>query len=137
MWSNYIRPNSPTGMFSIITSLFSRSFSSEKCPTITVASFFFFFFRQTKELTLYSPLFSTDFHHFTGNPTVMGSSPCFSQKLFRAFAKASPLQFFSGTKRLFSNCFCLQRVPPSFFLIFCNRMNVEKSERARRYGLVF
>ena len=27
--------------------LFSRRFSSEKCPTLTVASFFSFFFRQT------------------------------------------------------------------------------------------
>ena len=33
--------------------LFNRSFSSEKCPTTTVASSFFF--HQTKELTLYVP----------------------------------------------------------------------------------
>ena len=34
------------GYFAIGT-VFSRRFSSEKCPTLTVASFFFFFFRQT------------------------------------------------------------------------------------------
>ena len=38
------------------------------------------FFRQTTDLIVYVPLFSTDF---------TGSSPCFSQKLFRAFAKAN------------------------------------------------
>ena len=37
--------------------IISWRFSSEKCPTNTAASFFLFFFRQTKELTLYAPLF--------------------------------------------------------------------------------
>ena len=46
------------------------------------------FSRQTTDLIAYVPLFSTDFTRFTVNPAVTGSSPCFSQKLFRAFAKA-------------------------------------------------
>ena len=48
-------------MFSpVILAVFGWRFSSEKCPTITVASFCFFFFRQTTELIVYVPLFSTD-----------------------------------------------------------------------------
>ena len=78
--------------------IFSRRFSSEKSPTITVTSFFCFFC-QTTDLIVYVPLFSIDFTRFTGNPAVTGSSPCFSQKPFRAFAKAdetegSPLSIF-------------------------------------------
>ena len=37
---------------------FSRRFSREKCPTLTVASFFFFFFSSDYNLTLIGPLFS-------------------------------------------------------------------------------
>ena len=65
-------------------------------------------------------LFSTDFNQLTGNPAFMGSSPCFDQKLFRAFAKVdntegSPLSLFFGTVRLFSNFSLLQRVPFDIF----------------------
>ena len=37
--------------------IFSRRFSREKCPTLTVASFFFFFFSSDYNLTLIGPLF--------------------------------------------------------------------------------
>ena len=65
-----------------------------------------FFLRQTTELTLYIPLFSTDFIRFKGNPVVAGSSHCFSQKLFCAFVKpdetkGSPFRFFLDFVRLF------------------------------------
>ena len=84
--------------------IFSRRFSS--------------FFNRTTDLTRYVPLFSTDVNRFTGNPAVTGSSPCFSQKLFRAFAKAdeterSLFHFFS-TVRLFSNFFAFKG-PPSIY----------------------
>ena len=67
------------------------------------------FFRQTTDLIVYVPLFNTDFTRFTVNPAVTGSSRCFSQKLFRAFAKADetegpPLSNFfrhSATFRIF------------------------------------
>ena len=39
-----------------------------------------FFFRQTTDLTLYVPLFSTEVNRFRGNPVVADPSPCFSQK---------------------------------------------------------
>ena len=102
--------------------IFSRRFSSEKSPTITVTSFFFFF-RQTPDLIVYVPPF-TDFTRsrvlvstvctrFTVNPAVTGSSPCFSQKLFRAFFwHCATLSIFFGALRLFS-IFYLQRVSPS------------------------
>ena len=60
---------------------------------------------------------------FTVNPAVTGSSPCFSQKLFRAI--------FFGTVRLFFRIFfCRQRVPPSSFLIFCSKLKFQKAQRA-------
>ena len=76
---------------------------------------FFSFFRQTTDLIVYVPLCSTTFTLFTVNPAVTGSSPCFSQNLFRVFAKAdetegSPLSIFSAL------CdFCARRVPPFTF----------------------
>ena len=88
---------------------------------------FFFFFRQTRDLIVYVPRFSTDFTRFTVNPAVTGLSPCFSQKLFRAFVKADetegPLfQFFFGTLRLF----CLRSVLPSSFLNILQQTKVPK-----------
>ena len=79
---------------------------NNKVPTLTVASFVFLFFRQTTELTLYVPLFSTVVNWFSGNPEVARSEPCFSQELFRAFAKpgetkGSPLSIFFGFERIF------------------------------------
>ena len=71
-------------------------------------------------------LFSTDFTRFTVNPAVTGSSPCFSQILFRG-----PLfQFFVDTVRLFFRFFCLPRVlPSSLFLIFCSKLKCQKAQR--------
>ena len=48
----------------------------------------FFFFRQTTDLILHVSLCSRDLARFTVKPAVTGSSPCFIQKLVRAFAKA-------------------------------------------------
>ena len=92
----------------------------------TFPSCFFFFFRQTTDLIVYV-LFSTEFTRFTVNPAVTGSSPCFSQKLFRAFVKAdetegSPLSILFGTVRLFS-IFLPSKGPTfKFFLIFCSKL---------------
>ena len=91
--------------------VFSRRFSSEKSPTITVASFF----RQTTDLIVYVPLFSTDFTRFTVNPAVTGSIPCFSQKLFSIICESGrdwrvTSSNFFGTVRLFFRFFLLQRV---------------------------
>ena len=45
--------------------------------------------------------------------------------------KGLPFHFFFGTVRLFSKIFqCLKRVPlSSFFLIFCNKIYVNKAQR--------
>ena len=45
-------PGFPTFLFHVNGSVFSRRFSSEKCPTITVASFFSFFRQTTISLWL-------------------------------------------------------------------------------------
>ena len=60
--------------------------------------------------------FLVDFTRFTVNPAVTGSSPCFSQKRFRAFAEAdetegSPLPIF------FRHC-------ATFFSIFPGRIGI-------------
>ena len=90
------------------------------------------FFRQTADLIVNVPLFSTDFIRFTVNPAVTGSSPCFNQKLFRAFAKADETEWsvpsfnFFSTLCDFSKFFCLQRVPPSSFS-FCSKLKCQKA----------
>ena len=43
--------------FILLSAFFCRRFSSEKCPTLTVASFFSFFFSSDYNLTLIGPLF--------------------------------------------------------------------------------
>ena len=65
-----------------------------------------------------------------GNSTVPGSGPCFSRKLFRAFAKAVEHEgwIFFGTVRLFFEFFCLQRVPLQIFDIL-QQTEVSKSPK--------
>ena len=98
-----------------------------------MASFFFFFFRQTTELIVYVPLFSTDFARFTVNSAVTGSSPCFGQKLFRAFAEAgetegSPLSIFLALCDFFSN-FLPSKGPTSKFFDILQQTKVPKSPK--------
>ena len=100
-------------------------------PTLDVPVLFLFFFRQTTDLIAYVPLFSTDLTWSTVNPAVTGSSYCFRQKLFRAFAKAdetegSPLSFFSAT---FSNFFAFKGSHLQVFLIFCSKLKYQKAQR--------
>ena len=105
--------------------------SSEKCLTFTSAVFSPIC--QITDLYLYV-LISTDFNRFTGNPAATGSSPCCSQKLFRAFAKADetegflPSFNFFGIVRLFLSFFTLKG-PFSFFFIFCNKLDFQKAQR--------
>ena len=110
-------------------SIFSRRFSSEKSPTITVASFFFFFFVK--------PQTSSCMYHFLA---VTGSSPCFSQKLFRSFAKADETEGYSFN--IFQHCatffefFCLQRVHPSFLKNSLQQTGFSKSRRVPTFAVL-
>ena len=108
-------------------SIFSRCFSREKCPTLTVASFLvgafsfkeksptitvasFFFFRQTTELIAYVPLF-TETDKFTqakfDQCKLTAKGPPFRFLPFlrnlqnRKTPKGPPFQFFFGTVRIF------------------------------------
>ena len=113
----------------------------EKSPTITVASFFFFFFfRQTTELIAYVPLFTeTDkftqakFHQckLTAKGPPFRFLPFLRNLQNRKTPKGPPFQFFFGTVRIFffENFQFVKRVPPSDFLIFCNRKYVNESQR--------
>ena len=115
--------------------VFSRRFSGEKSPTITVD--FFFFFRQTTDLIVYVPLFidftrslvlvSTVFTRFTVNPAVTGSSPCFSQKLFRAtfFGTVRLFQFFFRHCATLFRFFLPSKGTSKFFLIFCSKLKCD------------
>ena len=87
--------------------VFSWRFSTKRARLLQ----WLVFFRQTTELL---SVFGTEVNQFRGNPAVTGSSPCYSQKLFRAIhlqnrtrLKGLPFQFF-GFVRLFPR-------PPSFF----------------------
>ena len=91
-----------------------------------------FFFRQTTYLIVYVPLLSTDFTRFTVNPAITGSSPCFSQKLFRAFAKAdgtegSPL--FSALCDHFLRFFAFRGSHLQNVLIFCSKLKCQKAQK--------
>ena len=111
----------------------------EKSPTITMASFFFFFFRQTTELIAYVPLF-TETHKFTQAKfhqcKLFAKGPPFRFLPFlrnlqnRKTPKGPPFQFFSALCEFFFRKFLFfKRVPPSDFLIFCNRKYVNESQR--------
>ena len=107
--------------------IISRRFSSEKSPTITMASFF----RQTTDLTVYvlksgtssflkilqqtrepKSLKGLPFYVFRHYETVQNSHFSF---LFRKFQKKS-------------NFFCLQKVPFNF-LILCKKLDVQQARR--------
>ena len=84
--------------------------------------------------------FLADFNRFTVNPAVTGSSPCFSQKRFRAFEKHLKRTRLKGPLfNFFWHCefrffFRLQRVPPSsFFLIFCSKLKCQKAQRVSSF----
>ena len=119
-----------------VASLFSWRFSREKRPTLTVATFFLSFFlsdyRPHRVCTTFYRLHSRSHVLVSTRFTaVTGSSPCFSQKLFRAifFGTVRLFQFFFGTLRLFSIFFCRQKVPPSSFLIFCSKLKFQTAQK--------
>ena len=67
-------------------------------------------------------LVCTVFTRFTANPAVTGSSPCLSQKLFRAI--------FLGTVRLFFEVFlAFKGSHLQVFLIFCSKLKCQKAQR--------
>ena len=114
-----------------LESVFSRRFSREKCPTLTVAVFLLFFSSDHRLHSRSHVLVST---RLMVNPAVTGSSPCFSQKQF--FSELGDSFNFFGTVRLFFEFFCRrntmdvkksQRVPPfTIFGTVCN--TVQKSQ---------
>ena len=100
-----------------------------------------FFFFCSSDHRPHVPLF-TDFtlaHMYSSvvNPAVTGSSPCFSQKLFRAsfFGTVRHFQFFRHCAIFFRKFFLSSKGSPSSFLIFCSKL-VSKSPKSRPF-LVF
>ena len=115
-------PLSP--IFGIVRSfkmiIFSRRFSSEKNPTITVSSFF----RQTTDLIVYVPLF-TETDKFTqakfdqGKLTAKGPPfhflPFLRNLQNRKTPKGPPFQFFSALCEIFRKFLMSQKSPPFEF----------------------
>ena len=93
----------------------------EKSPTITVASFFSFFFRQTTELIAYVPLF-TETDKFTqaklDQCKLTAKGPPFRFLPFlrnlqnRKTPKGPPFQFFSALCDFFSKIFNVSKESP-------------------------
>ena len=106
---------------------FSRRFSREKCPTLTVASFFSSDHRPHRVCTTFYRLHSRSHvlvsTRFTVNPAVTGSGPCFSQKLFRpnSFGTVRLFQFF----QLFFEIFLMS----SHFFDFLQQTGFSKSRK--------
>ena len=87
------------------------------------------FFRQTTDLIVYVPLFSTT--RFTVNQRsrvrVLALARNFFEHLRKRTSLKGPLlQFFFATVRLILIFFCLQRVPPSSFLYFAAYQSAKK-----------
>ena len=97
---------------------------------------FFFFFRQTTELIAYVPLFTETIQAKSGQWKLSAKVPPFHFLPFlrnlqnRKRPKGPPFQFFRHCAKFFSKIFQgLKRAPPSSFLMFCNRMYVNESQR--------
>ena len=121
--------------------VFSRRFSREKCPTLTVASFFSSDHRPHRVCTTFYRLHSRSHvlvsTRFTVNPAVTGSSPCFSQKLFRAiFFGTVRLSIFFGTGDFFSKFFLSPKGLPFKFFDILQQTEVSKNPKGTPF-LVF
>ena len=108
-----------TSIFSSNTAVLVGAFLVKRVRLLQWLVFFFFFSSDHRPHRVCT-LFSTDFTRFTVKPAVTGSCPCFSQKLFRAFAKTyetegSPLSIFFGTVRLFGDFFAFKGSHFKFF----------------------
>ena len=106
-------------------------------PTITVASFFSFFFVRPQNVCVVDTFYRTTkvLDRQTGSAfKIVQRVPPFSYSIFIVRYKTGrdyrvpPLSFF-GTVRLFFDFFCLQRVPPSNFLIFYSKLKFQKVQR--------
>ena len=91
------------------------------CPFGRSRLVFMFVFRQPTELTLYIPLFGTDFNQFRWNQAVAGSSHSNSEKRHCTFTEPDatglkdPFPFFSTQWAFFLYFSCLQKVFLSLF----------------------
>ena len=107
-------------------------------PTITVASFFFFFFVRPQNVcvvdTFYRNTKSTE--PASGiTSELLQRVPPFVYSIFNVRYKSGrdyrvpPLNFFRHCATFFRIFFCRQTVPPSSFLIFCSKLKFLKAQR--------
>ena len=97
---------------------FSRRVSSEKCPTITMASFFLFFVRQQTSPCMYLFLVQT-WIDLRGTQRSRAPVTVLARKFFEHLRKRTRLkgqlfQFFGSVRLFFWNFFAFERVPLNF-----------------------
>ena len=107
-------------------------------PTITVASFFLFFFVRPQNVCVVDTFYRTTkvLNLQTGSAfKIVQRVPPFSYSIFIVRYKTGrdyrvpPLSFFCTLRLFFEIFFCLQRVPPSNFLIFYSKLKFQKAQR--------
>ena len=81
--------------------------------------------RSAERLSSDHLIFRIEFNRFWGTKRSRVRIGCFSEKLFRAFAKRIRLSIFFGNVRLFSKISHVCKGPPSIFLLFCNKLNFQ------------
>ena len=117
-------------------SVFSRRFSSEKCPTLSVASFFFVRLQSHSDWATFLTIETTKTTSIRGQvrsaEISAKGSPFHFLFFYRNLQNRTRLKgsiFFRHCATFFENFLMSQKSPLSSFLIFCNRIYVNKAQR--------
>ena len=107
-------------------------------PTITVASFFSFFFVRPQNVCVVDTFYRTTKSTEPASgitSELLQRVPPFVYSIFNVRYKTGrdyrvpPLIFFRQWATFFRIFFCRQTVPPSSFLIFCSKLKFQKAQR--------
>ena len=107
-------------------------------PTITVASFFFFFFVRPQNVCVVDTFYRTTKSTEPASgitSELLQRVPPFVYSIFNLRFKTGrdyrvpPLNFFGTVRLFFRIFFCRQTVLPSSFLIFCSKLKFQKAQR--------
>ena len=105
-------------------------------PTITVASFFSFFFVRPQNVCVVDTFSRTTKSTEPASgitSELLQRVPLFVYSIFNVRYKTGlqgpPLNFFGTVRLFFRNFFCRQTVPPSSFLTFCSKLKFQKAQR--------
>ena len=106
--------------------VFCAFWALDIAPTLDVPVLFFFF-RQTTDVTLYVPLFSTDVNRFTGTQRSRVRVPASVRNFFEHLRKRTRLK--GPLFQLFSAlCDFFRFFPFKFFRLFCNKLDFQQAQ---------